>query len=73
VEFLNSLNLEIVNQGNDPTFCSGGRLEVIDITVGSSGLLGSIKSWEVSSEPSLSDHRHVLFTGLRTGTPDQEP
>jgi hypothetical protein len=35
---------------------------VIDITLGSFGLLESFKSWEVSSEPSLSDHRHILFT-----------
>jgi len=62
VEFLNSSNLEILNQGNEPTFCSGGRLEVINITLGSFGLLGSIIGWEVSSEPSLLDHRHILFT-----------
>jgi hypothetical protein len=29
VEFLNSFNLEILNQGIEPTFCSGGRLEMI--------------------------------------------
>jgi hypothetical protein len=62
VEFLNSSNLEILNRGNEPTFCSGGRLEVIDITLGSFGPLESIIGWEVSSEPSLSDHRHILFT-----------
>jgi len=28
VEFLNSSNLEILNQENEPTFCSGGMLEV---------------------------------------------
>jgi len=44
VEFLNSMSLEILNQGNDPTFCSGHRLEVIDITLGSFGLLRSVKS-----------------------------
>jgi len=44
---------------------------VTDTTLGSFGLLESITSWEDSSEPSLSDHRHILFTGLRTGTPDQ--
>ena len=59
---LNSMNLEILSQGNDPIFCSGRRLEVIDFTLGSFGLLGSVKSWEVSSEPSLLDHRYVLFT-----------
>ena len=29
MEFLNTTNLEILNRGNEPTFCSGGRLEVI--------------------------------------------
>ena len=62
MEFLNSSNLEILNQGNESTFCSGGRQEVIDITLGSYVLLESITGWEVSLEPSLSDHRHILFT-----------
>jgi hypothetical protein len=35
---------------------------VIDITFGSFGLLESSKSWEVSSEPPLTDQRHILFT-----------
>jgi hypothetical protein len=54
--------LEILNRGNEPTFCSGGRLEVIDITLGYLRLLDSFIGWAVSSEPSLSDHRHILFT-----------
>ena len=62
VEFLNSSNLEILNRGNEPTFCSGGRLEVTDITLGSLRLLESIIDWEVLSQPSLSDHRYILFT-----------
>jgi len=48
VEFLNSSNFENLNQGNEPIFCSGGRLEVSDITLGSLGLLESIIEWEVS-------------------------
>jgi len=28
MEFLNTTNLEILNRGNEPTFCIGGRLEV---------------------------------------------
>jgi hypothetical protein len=39
VEFLNSTNPEILNRGNEPTFCIGGRLEVIDITLWSFRLL----------------------------------
>jgi hypothetical protein len=62
IEFLSASNLEILNQGNEPTFCSGQRLEVIHITLGSFGLLDSIIGWKVSSKPSLSDHRHILFT-----------
>jgi hypothetical protein len=51
MEFLNSSNLEILNRGNKPTFCGAARQEEIDITLGS-----------VSSKPSLSDHRYILFT-----------
>ena len=29
MKFLNSSSKEILNQSNEPTFCSGGRLEVI--------------------------------------------
>jgi len=62
MEFLNSSSLEILNRGNIPTFCSGNRQEATDITLGSYRLLESISGWEVTSEPSLSDHRHTLFT-----------
>jgi hypothetical protein len=68
LEFLNTTNLEILNWGNEPTFCSGGRSEMIDITLGSLRLLESIIGWEVSSEPSLSDRRNILFGAL-----NQEP
>jgi len=71
VEFLNSSNLEILNQGNEPTFCSGCRFEVSDITLGSFRLLESIIDWEVSLQPSVSDYRHFIHsTGLCTGTPN---
>jgi hypothetical protein len=62
IDFLNSLNLEILNRGNEPIFCTGSKQEMIDITLESYGLLESITGCEVSLEPSLSDHRHILFT-----------
>ena len=62
MEFLSSSNLEILNRGNEPTFCNAVRQEVLDITLGSYGLLDSTADWEVSVEPSLSDHRHTLFS-----------
>jgi hypothetical protein len=68
MEFLDSSSLEILKWGNKSTFCSGSRQEVIDITLGSHGLLQSIIGWEVSLEPSMSDHTHILFT-LRGSMP----
>jgi hypothetical protein len=65
VEFLDALGLEILNRGNKPTFCNGYRSEVID---GSFRLLDNIENWEVSMEPSLSDHRHIPFA-LRGSLP----
>jgi hypothetical protein len=73
MEFLGASNLEILNQGNEPTFCNGHRSEVTVITLGSFGLLESIMNWEVSLEPSLSDYRHSVHTsGLHSGASDQE-
>ena len=73
-EFLNSTNVEILNRGNESTFCNASKQEVTAITLGSYGLLESITGWEVSRKPSLLDHRHILFTpGLLSGTHDQEP
>jgi len=62
LEFLCSSNVEIFNRGNEPTFSNVSRQEVTDITVGSYGLLESIIRWKVSRVPSLSEHRHILFT-----------
>jgi hypothetical protein len=50
-----------LNPENKPT-PSGGKLDVIDITLESLGLLEIIVDLEVLSELSLSDNRHILFT-----------
>jgi hypothetical protein len=62
MEFLNSSNLEIINRGNEPIFCNGFWREVIDTTLGFCGFLESVTDLEVSLEPFLLDHRHILFT-----------
>jgi hypothetical protein len=36
-------------------------VKVLDITLGSCELLERIKDWEVCLEPSLLDHRHIMF------------
>ena len=59
---------EILNQGDKPTFCSAGSLDVIDNAVGALGLLVIIIGWDVSSELSMSDHTHILYT-LRGSVP----
>jgi hypothetical protein len=48
LEFLNTTYLEILNRGNEPTFCISGISEVTDVTLGSLRLLESIIGWEVS-------------------------
>lgn len=45
LEFLYSSNMKILNQGNDSTYCSAGRLELKEITLGSFGLLESLIGW----------------------------
>jgi hypothetical protein len=62
MQILKVTGLEIFNKGSESTFCNSVRSEVIDVTLGSYGVMDSITDWEVSSEPSLSDHRHILFT-----------
>nr|XP_012217684.1 PREDICTED: uncharacterized protein LOC105669363 [Linepithema humile] len=61
LEFLASTDLEILNTGDEPTFCTIARREVLDITVCSKQLIQKVVEWRVSTEPSLSDHRQISF------------
>nr|XP_012215699.1 PREDICTED: uncharacterized protein LOC105668092 [Linepithema humile] len=56
-----STDLEILNTGDEPTFCTIARREVLDITVCSRQLIQEVVEWRVSTEPSLSDHRQISF------------
>lgn len=60
-EFISSTNLDIVNRGNEPTFVTRIRQEVLDITLASPLLSATLKNWYVSREASLSDHKHIRF------------
>lgn len=64
LEFIVSQNLEILNEGNRPTFIDRRREEVIDLTLCSSGLERFIDNWHVSLESSLSDHQPIHFSML---------
>lgn len=56
--------LEVLNVGSIPTWRHEGlgRESFIDLTFCTSFIKNKIKRWHVSSEPSLSDHRHICFT-----------
>ena len=70
VEFLNSSNLEILNQGNESTFCSGYRQEVIDITLGSFGLRKHFRLGGFFRALSVRPQTHnVHCVGLHANTP----
>ncbi|XP_011157128.1 uncharacterized protein LOC105194097 [Solenopsis invicta] len=61
LEFLASTDLEILNRGNKPTFCTAVRREVLELTVCSRCILRDVVGWRVSRELSLSDHRQITF------------
>ncbi|XP_036328686.1 uncharacterized protein LOC118741007 [Rhagoletis pomonella] len=59
LEYIISADLSIHNVGNEPTFITRVREEVLDITISNRLASPLIGQWKVSSEPSLSDHRIV--------------
>ncbi|XP_077270665.1 uncharacterized protein LOC143901906 [Temnothorax americanus] len=61
LEFLVATDLEILNKGNEPTFCTTVRREVFDLIICSRQLVREVADWRVSNEPSLSDHRQITF------------
>jgi hypothetical protein len=61
MEFLVSLNLNILNHGNEPTFVVCNRKVVIDLTLGTNKIVNLVSNWHVSEEQSLSDHSFICF------------
>lgn len=61
LEYLTSNEVNICNVGNSPTFTNAIRDEVLDLTLCSANFTEKVKNWHVSDEPSLSDHRHIIF------------
>lgn len=72
LDFLTEARLTTFNIGNRPTFETVNRKEVLDVTMGSFFWCGLISKWRVSPEPSLSDHKIILFT-LNATTLQQAP
>ncbi|XP_043471441.1 uncharacterized protein LOC122504406 [Leptopilina heterotoma] len=61
LDFLIDTDLDILNQGSEPTFVTVNRKEVLDITICSKSLCDGVRDWRVSDEDSLSDHRLITF------------
>lgn len=59
-EFICNDNIVICNRGEEPTFITKNRREVLDLTL-TSLTEDSIKGWKVLKEHSFSDHRYIEF------------
>ena len=60
-EFVFGTNLVVANHGNQPTFVTTRRQEVIDVTFVSVGFASEVTGWYVSNVETLSDHRRICF------------
>nr|XP_021000265.2 uncharacterized protein LOC107445889 [Parasteatoda tepidariorum] len=61
LKFILNYNLDILNKGNDPTFITSNRSEVIDITIATPAISKNITKWKVDGRPSGSDHQNIHF------------
>jgi len=50
-------DLEIINVGCEPPFCSDGKKTVIDVTLASSSTAPHLCDWCVELDDTMSDHR----------------
>lgn len=83
-EWAASLGLVCLNEGDVPTFERANYGSVLDLTFGSEHLLPRLKSWRVTENETLSDHRCIAFeissvrssrtgpTGWKVGLSDVE-
>jgi hypothetical protein len=62
LDFTMHTRQHILNREKEPTFLDSRRQEVLDIAICTRGLVGPVRDWRVSSEPSGSDHRQIRFT-----------
>lgn len=60
-EYLATTMLDIQNIGNEPTFVTQNRQEVLDITLTTQNFSERIRNWAVSCDDALSDHREINF------------
>ena len=56
-----STKLNILNNGNKPTFVINDRNESTDFTLGTDKKQHLVSSWHAFDETSLSNHKYILF------------
>ena len=61
-EYLLKTNLMVCNIGQEPTFITKNRQEVLDVTFASDHIVWVVREWRVAREHSFSDHRYITFT-----------
>lgn len=60
-EWLDMLNLVVLNTGEVPTFIRGSCESFIDVTCATQGIAKQIEKWQVMEEETLSDHSFIYF------------
>lgn len=70
LDYITSNNLQILNVGNEPTFVSGERMDVIDLTISTLQISRRIENWRVEKGDSFSDHKAI---GLEIRTAKLKP
>jgi hypothetical protein len=63
--YMGTMDLVLLNQGDNPTFLTKRKQMGIDSTLCSRELMREVCGWRVSLEPLLSDYRHILLSLAR--------
>jgi len=58
---VDTLCLDVVNTGSDPTFVGRGAGSVVDVTFASETLARRVTEWRVLEDENASDHRYIEF------------
>lgn len=60
-EWLSTLNLVVINTGEEPTFVRGDSKSYIDVTCSSVRIANEIDNWRVVDIENMSDHKYIYF------------
>jgi ribonuclease HI len=60
-EYLSTTDLQILNEGEEPTFVTSRSQQIIDITLANRMGAPLVSNWRVDDADSMSDHRYICF------------